>query len=159
METMFMCVIGTMYMAIYSTISILVISVIVVWWIIFVIPIMMYLVYRVFTRSISGVKEITRVESVTKSPLLSFLGETISGATTIRAYDQVETFIDHNMQLLNKNILAVMWTESLSLWFAIRIDFISIAMMLIVSLICVFYREKGDAIMLSLLLTYVMTLQ
>lgn len=157
-ETMLVYLIGTFYVAVYSTISILIISLIVVWWIIFFVPVIVYLVYRVYSRSISAVKDVTRVESVSKSPLLSFLGETISGASTIRSYDKVDSFITRNMELLNNNILAAMWCESVPLWFAIRIDIISVFMMLIVSLICVIYRNSGHAIVLSLLLTYVMTL-
>lgn len=87
---MLVYLIGTFYVAVYSTLAILIIAVIVVWWIIFFVPIIFYLVYRVFKRSIAGVKDVTRVESVTKSPLLSFLGETISGASTIRSYDKVD---------------------------------------------------------------------
>mmetsp|Transcript_84054 Transcript_84054/g.116116 ORF Transcript_84054/g.116116 Transcript_84054/m.116116 type:complete len:388 (+) Transcript_84054:482-1645(+) len=158
-ETMLVYLTGTFYVSLYSTISILVISIFVVWWIIFFVPIIVYLVYRVFKRSIAGVKDVTRVESVSKSPLLSFLGETISGASTIRSYDKVDGFISRNMELLNNNILASMWCESIPLWFAIRIDIISVFMMLIVSLICVIYRNSGHAVVLSLLLTYVMTLQ
>lgn len=95
-ESMLVYLIGTFYAALYSTISILVVSVIVVWWIIFFVPVISYLIYRIFKRSISGVKDVTRVESVTKSPLLSFLGETISGASTIRSYDKVDGFIKRN---------------------------------------------------------------
>lgn len=155
---MILCVLGTFYAAVYTTISILIIAIIVVWWIIFFVPVIFYMVYRVFKKSIAGVKDVTRVESVSKSPLLSFLGESINGATTIRSYDKVDEFTAHNMKLLNDNILASMWCESVPLWFAIRVDLISVFVMLIVSLICVIYRNSGHAIILSLLLTYVMTL-
>lgn len=159
LETMLVYQIGTFYVAVYSTLSILIISIYVVWWVVFFVPVIFFLVYKVFIRSIAGVKDVTRVESVTKSPLLSFLGETINGASTIRAYEKVDGFIARNMELLNKNILAAMWCESVPLWFAIRVDLISVFMMLVVSIICVMYRTEGNAILLSLLLTYVMTLQ
>lgn len=51
----------------------------------------------------------TRIESITKSPLLSFLAETGNGASTIRAFKRKEDFIKENNKLLNNNILANMW--------------------------------------------------
>lgn len=42
--------------------------------------------YCLVSRAAISIKESTRLQSTTKSPLLSFLGETIQGASTIRAF-------------------------------------------------------------------------
>jgi len=41
--------------------------------------------------------------------VLSFLGETINGNSTIRAFDRERHFIEENYRLLNRNILATQW--------------------------------------------------
>lgn len=48
-------------------------------------PFMFLIIYVLFKLSIAGNKEVNRVESLTKSPLLSYLTESISGNSTIRA--------------------------------------------------------------------------
>jgi hypothetical protein len=51
-----------------------------------------------------------------------------------------------------------MWSESVPLWFAIRVDILSLMTMTVISVICVLARFRVDPIMLSLLLTYVLSL-
>ena len=61
--------------------------------------------------------------------------------------------------MLNKNILANQWAESVPLWFATRVDMVSIFTMALVSSFCIVYRKANDPVMLSLLLSYILTLQ
>ena len=44
-------------------------------------------------------------------------------------------------------------------WFAIRVDFLAITMMLIFSTVCILVRESVDPIILSLLLVYMLQIQ
>ena len=43
-------------------------------------------------------------------------------------------------------------------WFSIRIDIIAIMVMFCISMICVFYRDYTDPIILCMLLSYIMTI-
>ena len=43
-----------------------------------------------------SIKETVRLNSTTRSPLLSFLGETIQGSSTIRAFKRNDEFIKVN---------------------------------------------------------------
>lgn len=52
-----------------------------------------------------------------------------------------------------------MWAEAVPLWFAIRVDVMSLITMTVISVICVTARFRVDSIMLSLLLSYTLTLQ
>jgi len=140
----------------YLLLSIVIMSIIVLPWIGLIYPFILVSIMIMFKLSIAATKEVARVESVTKSPLLSFLQESISGASTIRAFECCDEFIAKNNELLNKNILASQWAESVPIWFAVRIDLLSILTLLSVSSICVLYRFRGNSIMLSLLMTYVL---
>lgn len=86
--------IGSSLVSFYTLIAILVIAIFISPWIAIFFPILIFLVIRVYISSIAATKEVTRIESVTKSPLLSFLGETISGCSTIRAFNKKEEFIE-----------------------------------------------------------------
>lgn len=52
-----------------------------------------------------------------------------------------------------------MWSEAVPLWFAIRVDILCLITMATISVICVTARFRVDPIMLSLLLSYTLTLQ
>lgn len=57
-------------------------------WVLLLLPIMLVVSYFLVRRTVKPVKETVRVQSATRSPILSHLGETISGASTIRAFNK-----------------------------------------------------------------------
>lgn len=145
-------------MPFYTLISIVAMSIYIVPWVSIAFPLIVLVVVYYFKKSIAATKEVSRVESVTKSPLLNFLSETLSGSSTIRAYGNKEMFIKQSLECLNLNIIANQWVESIPLWFAIRVDCVSLLTMLMVGYFCIYARFTHDPVMLSMLLSYVITL-
>lgn len=90
---MFCYQVGGLYVATYLTLSIVVLSIIVVPWIALLYPVIFGIIAILFNIAIAANKEVNRVESLTKSPLLSYLTESISGNSTIRAFKRKEDFI------------------------------------------------------------------
>lgn len=158
-ECMFCYQVGGLYVSGYLTLSVIVLSIWVVPWIAFMYPFIFGIIYILYKLSVAANKEVNRVESLTKSPLLSYMNESIVGNSTIRAFKRKEDFIQQNFKYLNNNINANMWAEAVPLWFAIRVDILSILTMTVISVICVTARYRVDPIMLSLLLTYTLSLQ
>ncbi len=78
---------------IYQATSVVIIATIVVPWILLLLPGLIYIVIKLYNRSISSFRETARIESMTKSPLLSFMGETFAGSSTIRAFKREKDFI------------------------------------------------------------------
>jgi hypothetical protein len=81
---------------IYQALSVLIVATIVVPWILLLLPFLTYLVIKLYNRSIQSFRESSRIESMTKSPLLSFMGETFAGSSTIRAFKREKDFIHEN---------------------------------------------------------------
>jgi ABC-type bacteriocin/lantibiotic exporter with double-glycine peptidase domain len=77
----------------YPLISVLFMSIDVVPWVSIVFPVICIIVLYFFKRSIAATKEVARIETVTKSPILSFLSETIAGTSTLRAYGNKDKFL------------------------------------------------------------------
>ena len=87
---------GSLLAMVYQTLSVIIVAVIVVKWILILLPLLIYISFKLYTSSIRSIRETTRVESLTKSPLLSFFGETFNGASTIRTFKRSTDFIKKN---------------------------------------------------------------
>ena len=157
LDVMLVYLFGSFYVNVYQLLAIVVMSTIIVPWIAIFFPIIFCVVIKLYRHSIDATKEVSRIESVTKSPLLSFLAETLSGSSTIRAYQKKDEFIETNYKFLNNNIVATQWSEAVPFWFAIRIDLVAITTMTAISMFCVLFRNKADPVMLAMLLTYSLT--
>ena len=96
---------------------------------------------------------------MTKSPLLSYLSETISGSSTIRAFERSEEFIIGNNVLLNNNILSIQMQTGVQGWFAIRVDMLAIALILIISTVCVLAQGIASPVILGMVLMYMLQIQ
>jgi len=71
-------------------------------------------------------KDLSRLKSVAGSPVLSHLGETITGVSTIRAFNKQEEFINKNIENLNHKVNVFFWKGACKSWFGIRITLSSI---------------------------------
>lgn len=65
-------------------------------WVALMLPFFGVAVYFISLRNVSVFKEMNRIESVSKSPLLSYLQETHQGASTIRAFSRQQTYLLKN---------------------------------------------------------------
>ena len=51
-------------------------------------------------------RQLKRIESIRRSPIYVHFSETITGATSIRAYQKVNDFTEHLEQLVDENNMA-----------------------------------------------------
>lgn len=91
--------------------------------------------------------------------MLSYLGETVAGASTIRAFKRSDEFILSNNKYLNDNIRAIQSVAGVNCWFSIRVDLLAITLMLIFAYACILSRDSTSPVILSMLLSYVLTIQ
>ncbi|KAH9127149.1 hypothetical protein LEN26_004760 [Aphanomyces euteiches] len=69
-------------------------------------------------------RELQRLESVSKSPVLSFFGETLDGLSTIRALPgTAEIFTTRMHSLLDRNLQALLLNFSVNCWLTLRLEF------------------------------------
>lgn len=101
MECGFADQIGGFMAMTYTLLYVIVVAVLAVAWVAFLLPVIFLISFFLVRRTVKPIKETVRVQSTTKSPVLSHLGETISGASTIRAFGKVPEFISKNNALLN----------------------------------------------------------
>uniref|UniRef100_T1K6F1 ABC-type glutathione-S-conjugate transporter n=2 Tax=Tetranychus urticae TaxID=32264 RepID=T1K6F1_TETUR len=73
---------------------------------------------------ISSSRQLKRIESVTRSPVYSHFSETVSGATSIRAYDCSERFINECYHRVDINHSSYFPNLGSNRWLAVRLEFL-----------------------------------
>ncbi|KAG1269716.1 hypothetical protein G6F68_000016 [Rhizopus microsporus] len=91
-------------------------------------------------------RELKRLDSVGKSPIYSHFQETISGVSTIRAYEQQRRFIFENENRLDDNQRAYYPSISCNRWLAVRLEFLGSIIILCASLFAVLGIVYGGSV-------------
>ncbi|KFQ81939.1 Canalicular multispecific organic anion transporter 1, partial [Phaethon lepturus] len=109
------------FMAIISTL--LMISLATPFFALVIIPLSIFY-YFVLRFYVSTSRQLRRLDSVTRSPIYSHFGETVSGLSVIRAYGHQERFLQQNESTMDINQKSVYsWIVS-NRWLAIRLEFV-----------------------------------
>jgi ABC-type bacteriocin/lantibiotic exporter with double-glycine peptidase domain len=124
----------------YQCVSVLIVISITNWYVIAVFPFMFLGSYCLFSYSIAAYRETSRIESITRSPLLNLLSETFNGCSTIRAFDKEDEFIEKNYELLNKNVLANQVNMGCWCWYGVRMSLLTVVMMASTTSVCMVFR-------------------
>ncbi|KAL2926243.1 ABC transporter C family member 3 [Bienertia sinuspersici] len=74
---------------------------------------------------IPSARELCRLVGVTKAPVLQHFSETISGATTIRSFDQESRFFDTSVKLVNGYSRPKFYNAAAMEWLCFRLDMLS----------------------------------
>lgn len=89
----------------YRIASVIIVIAMAKWYLLIIVPFMFgYLLY-IFQFTVGSYREMHRLMSVMKSPILTHLGESISGNSTIRAFNKTQQFHQRNYDDVNKLIL------------------------------------------------------
>ncbi|KAH7279989.1 hypothetical protein KP509_37G046700 [Ceratopteris richardii] len=112
-----------------ATIGVLIVTCVVTWPVIFVIlPLgWVYLHYQNFY--INSSREITRLDSVTKAPIIHHFTETIAGFMVIRGFRKEEDFINTNLARVNTNLKMDFHYNASNEWLGFRLEIIGAAVL------------------------------
>ncbi|XP_070538465.1 ATP-binding cassette sub-family C member 5-like [Ptychodera flava] len=107
-----------------------VIAVIVVfpWLLIAVVPLGVFFVF-VYQYFRHGVREMRRIEQVTRSPWFSHISASVQGVTTIYSYGKEKLFEKRFQNLLDITTMPIILCQTTARWAAIRLDIITALLM------------------------------
>uniref|UniRef100_UPI00358E52C2 ATP-binding cassette sub-family C member 2-like n=1 Tax=Myxine glutinosa TaxID=7769 RepID=UPI00358E52C2 len=87
-------------------------------------------------------RQLRRLDSVTRSPIYSHLGETLSGLPVIRAYGHADRFLEHNRKIVDTNLLSVYLWIVANRWLAIRLELVGTLFVFFAMLFAVLSRQS-----------------
>ncbi|KAL7635871.1 UNVERIFIED_CONTAM: hypothetical protein RMT77_013688 [Armadillidium vulgare] len=102
----------------------------------------MILYYFVQLVYVTTSRQLKRIESVSRSPIYSHFGETIQGASSIRAYGKQDEFILSSEQKVDFNQVSYYPSVIANRWLAIRLEFIGNILTFFAALFAVMARGE-----------------
>ena len=110
---------------------------------------------------LSTSRELKRLDAISRSPIFSFFGETLSGLPVIRGFSQTKRFIANNEARIDRNQSCYMPAMTINRWLAVRLEFLGSLLMFSSALVAVsalLINNNVDAGLVGLLMTYTMSI-
>ncbi|XP_022093433.1 multidrug resistance-associated protein 5-like [Acanthaster planci] len=114
--------------------------------------------YLVLVLYRSTIRNLKRMENVTRSPWFSHISATSQGLTTVHAYDKTTDFIMKFRELLDNNSSPLIIFRLCSRWAGIRLDLLVVTVLATVSTVVVFMPNAFSAASAGLAITYTLRL-
>lgn len=134
-------------------ISIGLVAVMFPWFLLAVVPLMIifFVLNKYFRRS---VRELKRLDGVTRSPIFTHLTATIQGLSTLHAYDKMADFNERFKKLVDNNTLPFFMYFVSNRWLSVRLDIITVTITTVTALLVVLTKGTLPAAFAGLALSY-----
>ena len=126
-------------------------------YVLFFLPIIFFCGYKISVYYAPAGRDILRIESIDRSPLLSFYSESIQGIDTIKSlkyYDIDKLFFKKFSDKLIGHFSVFMYKFGTRTFFELSLDLLSVIFVFFLFIYCVIFHNQFNAIMISLLLKY-----
>ncbi|KAJ2992857.1 hypothetical protein HDV02_002822 [Globomyces sp. JEL0801] len=99
-------------------------------------------------------RELKRIDSVARSPLLAQVSETLGGLSTIRAYKAEDRFIERNTMLLDKNNQAIYLGFMIQRWIQLRLQCLNSVLLLVATILAILLRDTLNPGITGVIIAY-----
>ncbi|NXV48363.1 MRP3 protein, partial [Uria aalge] len=99
-------------------------------------------------------RQLKRLESVSRSPIYSHFSETVSGASVIRAYRRVKSFVDISDLKMDENQKSYYPGIVSNRWLGVRVEFVGNCIVLFAALFAVISKNSLNAGLVGLSVSY-----
>ena len=108
---------------------------------------------------LNGQRPLSRLEKITKSPVLNSVSETVPGTSTIRAFSKNNIFINNFYNKLNDCYKVSISSQGVNNWYRQQFDFIGLLFNLYIILMTIFFEDSYSAQSVGILFTYSLLLE
>ena len=106
---------------------------------------------------IQSSRELKRLESVSRSPIYQHFGETLVGATTIRAFGEELRFVRENLSKIDTNNRPFYYLWACNRWLSVRVDVGGALVSFFAAIFVILNVDNLDAGLAGISLTYAIT--
>ncbi|KAI8803437.1 P-loop containing nucleoside triphosphate hydrolase protein [Cladochytrium replicatum] len=99
-------------------------------------------------------RELKRMDSVTRSPIMAHYTETLTGLTTIRAYAEVPRFSDKVLRLVDENNTPYFCFLMAQRWIALRVEVLAATLLFFAALFAAVFRTSVAPGLAGLVVSY-----
>lgn len=101
-------------------------------------------------------REITRLESISRSPILNNFKETISGIKFIRAFGKTDRFIEKNQEIIDVNTRINYTSFGCEGWMNLYLELLASLFVITMYFIAIIFREKISPGIIGLCVSYLL---
>ncbi|KAI0285929.1 metal resistance protein YCF1 [Russula aff. rugulosa BPL654] len=114
---------------------------------------------RFMTYYLATSRELQRLNAVSRSPIISWFSESLSGLSTIRAFNHQAIFSEINERRVDRNQMCYLPSTTVNRWLAVRLEFIGASIIFISSLLAVsaLITTGVDAGLVGLVISYALS--
>lgn len=91
-------------------------------------------------------RDLKRLESVTRSPIFTLVGEVLSGAVVIRAYGDASRFTRHCLRLIDKTNRPFYYLWAENRWLSVRVDVLAAIVSLAMAVFLILNQDVDAAL-------------
>jgi len=100
-------------------------------------------------------RELKRFDGISRSPLFSHFSETLSGLTTVRAFNVGKEFLHENERLIDRNTQFFYMFWITARWLALRVDLLAVSCQFAICALALGTKSEGqDTAVVGLAVTY-----
>ncbi|CAD8052568.1 unnamed protein product [Paramecium sonneborni] len=116
------------------------------YYIIFPVLIFLYAVWKVQRFYMAANRELYRLESISKSPILSFFSETVNGLNIIRAFGKQDKFLERHSKNIDLNRKIQIVQLQITTWFSMNLTFTSLMVNISAIAFVLFFGSDSPAL-------------
>ncbi|XP_063238702.1 ATP-binding cassette sub-family C member 5-like isoform X1 [Bacillus rossius redtenbacheri] len=122
----------------------------------FIIPLLVLAVVYYFISKIFrvAVRDLKRLETVSRSPIFSWVSTTVQGLTSIHAFNKEGEFTEKFMQMFDENTTCLFLSSIAMRWLAVRVDSLAVCTVCVTSFLVIFLHGQVPAALAGLALAY-----
>ena len=113
--------------------------------------VLFYVVQRIF---IAASRQLKRLESISRSPIYSHFGETVQGASTIKAFGMEDRFVTDNQVMVDVNQASYFPGLNLNRWLAVRLESLGAFVTFGSAIFILLFPDSVDSSEVGLVITY-----
>ena len=149
---------NSLLIVLFHIINGIIISAILFWQVIFIIPLLVFLDIYLYNYYIKCGKSLNVLETYTRVPILTGVKETLSGITSIRAYEYAEIFKNMYHKKIYNFYRVLVYQAGCSSWFALNVDLVSFCFLCCILIFIWMFKDNIAGGALGIVLNYVLKL-